>query len=442
MPINPNFSSLYDLKAESPNDILGIRKLFGMKESFSPDVDKSLFKNIEAGILHGTYKDDEIADFARRNPEAAPFLTQAIHKRNIYRQNFQPGIAPDPLTAGELRGSQLGAQVFDPNAQLSPEDKGRLSLAEQGRKPVDNIEGAVNALRSAGMLEEANKLIAGRGQGGRYQGPILFDTQGRTYRATREGTIAPVNVEGGATIAPPIYPFTSIDPVTGQPVQNVISRPEAARRGSGGVSGLGASAPLKPLPKDASDALGAAPSIYRSLDMMEKTVKAGKTGRAQGVLSKAGAFFGTDQEAIEHETARTNFQVQAQAIIKGIPSNFDVQTITKTFSDLLAPGSVNQSRINYSRQAMDDLLRANISYHMGQGYAIPEWTLELAKQRGINPDSLKPWDGKTVLIKKGNRFVWGDPTENKQPQKQKPSSQSDLTPDEQRELDLLRRKQR
>lgn len=410
MPINPAFPSLHDLKPSGTQGTL--RGLLGIG-TFNPgNVEHARqLQSVENAIMQGVYGDEDITAFAQKNPQAAPFIQQAVQKRNIFQQNFRPAVQGSPELASTVGGLYAGQEA---TGQAGPVSQQAESIAARGAPAVNDVPGAVNALLRAGQVDEAKKLMGSGGSEGRYQGPVLFDTNGRTYRATKEGTIERVKVQGDATIAPPVFPFTTVDPVTGQPMQSVISRPEAARRArdsGNGTTGLGPSAALKKLPKDAQDALGAAPSVYKSLDTMEKTVRAGKTGRLRGLLSETEAFFGTDQEAVEHETARNNFRVQAQAIIKGIPSNFDIQSITKTFSHLLAPGSVNQSRINFSRQAMDDLLRANISYHIGQGYAIPDWALELAQSRGIDPDSLKPWDGKSVLVKKGDRFVWGKPTE-------------------------------
>lgn len=152
-------------------------------------------------------------------------------------------------------------------------------------------------------------------------------------------------------------------------------------------------APLKPLPKDAQETINAVPGMYRAMDTIEKHVS--KSGRVKGIGSKVGAFFGTDKDAIDFNTARSNLRVQGQAIIKGIPSNYDIQSFMETVPNLLAPDVANESRIKFTREVLDDTLKGTISFYQGTGYKIPQFVADLAKKRGIDLNDIKPWNGDT-----------------------------------------------
>lgn len=168
MPMNPMFPSLYDLQPtrQPESGVLDLSALFGRKKQFDPTIQehRPQLSAIEQGIMTGAYKDDEIASFAQRNPAAAPLIQQALQKRDIYRRNFQPAVSPNPVTEGEIIGSNLGAKTIDPNAQVSSYDQSRLKEAREGRESKVNLQGLVNDLIGAGQVDEATKLSTRLGE--------------------------------------------------------------------------------------------------------------------------------------------------------------------------------------------------------------------------------------------------------------------------------------
>lgn len=415
MPINPNFASLYDLKAENPNDIFGLRKLFGMKESFSPGEDPTLFKNIEAGILHGTYKDDEIADFARRNPEAAPFLQQAIQKRNIYRQNFQPAVAPDPFLAGAYREHQKSTQVANPDAELPQWDQERLTTAEQGKKQVDNIEGAVNQLRAAGMVDEANKLI-----------------QGSSREQPKETSLRYAKVAEG------FHPDTPLNAIPPEKASRILARttsPVAVTTplgvhlyGRGGVPGEPNQVPgfiprIERAPEKAKDALIHNQAQLTKVRHLLSATDPKTTKEERKKLS---------EEGIKYDPEATGF--------KGLLPDFILNRVD--------PQGVSV------RAILADIGSMKIRDRSGAAVTAAEFP----RLRPFIPnerDNAQTVRDKIIgfyrelaevdkAIRSGYTFDQGFiplPGEEKKPAT-KPSNRPGLTPGEQRELDLLRRKQR
>lgn len=157
----------------------------------------------------------------------------------------------------------------------------------------------------------------------------------------------------------------------------------------------------KPLPTVAQDNLSQAFDAFKALGQMQSGLS--ETGIVEGRISQAQAALGFNKKAIEFQTARANMKLAAQALIKGIPSNFDVQTVIDTLPEIGQPESVNKSRLKFSNDLLKSLVSRTIAYYKGTGYKIPQNIIEEAKKHGIAPESVKPWDG------------IGDPLTNKIP---------------------------
>lgn len=147
----------------------------------------------------------------------------------------------------------------------------------------------------------------------------------------------------------------------------------------------------KPLPSEAQDSLSQAFDAFDALDVMKKNMS--ETGVITGRVSQAQAALGFNQPAIDFDTGRNNMKLAAQALIKGIPSNFDVQTMVNTLPALGLPESVNKSREDFSRKLLKNLVKRTVAYYKGTGHNIPPGILKEAQKRGIDIGATKPWDG-------------------------------------------------
>jgi len=173
----------------------------------------------------------------------------------------------------------------------------------------------------------------------------------------------------------------------------------------------------QPAPRDVQESINSGFVALKNLDVMEKALS--ETGRIEGVKSKAGAWLGTNKKAVNFETARNNYKLHAQSLIKGTPSNFDVQTVIDTIPALTSPEFVNASRIAMSRDILKEVLHNSISYYKGTGVIIPKHIIAQAKVYGVNVDSVTPYDvnseedplmrGKLVdLLSKAKAEIEGD----------------------------------
>lgn len=146
------------------------------------------------------------------------------------------------------------------------------------------------------------------------------------------------------------------------------------------------------LPTAIQEDLNGAFDALRNLKVMDSSLS--ETGRFQGLISKGQVFFGANQKAIDFETARNNMKLAAQAIIKGIPSNFDVSTVIDTLPAMTLPENVNKSRVQESNKKLSNLIKNVIAYYKGTNTVIPKPIIEQARQYGINIDVISPWSGK------------------------------------------------
>lgn len=192
--------------------------------------------------------------------------------------------------------------------------------------------------------------------------------------------------------APPV-PGPQIGTGSRQPVQ-----PPSAASGASPQTGTPASGPKslgpgKAVSRDVLETLSQAQQAARALKDIEKGI--GETGVIEGRISKGQAALGFNKKAIDFETARNNLKLAAQAMIKGIPSNFDVQTVIDTLPDLTQAESVNRSRAKFTRQSLKDLTEGTIGYYKTLGFAIPEFAEDFARGLGVDPAKVQPWDGKS-----------------------------------------------
>ncbi len=107
-------------------------------------------------------------------------------------------------------------------------------------------------------------------------------------------------------------------------------------------------------------------------------------------IAKMMATAGISDAAIDYNAALRQYILSAQSIVKGIPSNFDVQTVIATIGRLGQPHRMRMALLNYGNQ----LVRAALSYKAAkldaQGQLSPEERRSLEAQ-GIEI-SFTPWD--------------------------------------------------
>jgi hypothetical protein len=138
----------------------------------------------------------------------------------------------------------------------------------------------------------------------------------------------------------------------------------------------------------------------RDLTIMEQNI--GATGGLTGLANKAALnlsilkpFDLASDPARAFQTARDRLRLASQAMIKGIPSNYDVQIVLDTLADLGINEKTNKERLSQARNAYTSVLRDTIAFHKGSNQIIPDHISRMAQAVGVDVKSIKPWDGKS-----------------------------------------------
>lgn len=242
--------------------------------------------------------------------------------------------------------------------------------------------------------------LANISQGGQLR---LVDTESGANMILAERAPAPSG--GGEPPTNRYFQYPDVDE-QGRPIQKLIEI-APGKGGPGRVisdATLGTKAPPKPLSSGEQEDFIQAAQGARALNDMEKSLS--KTGRIRGLRSKGAAFLGTDPDAVRFETARNQLKLAAQSLIKGIPSNFDVETVIDTLPSLTQPEPVNRSRIDFTRQSFKDMVQAKIGFYKGLNYQLPADVYRLAQELGVDPDAIQPLTqeqmvARTAQINKG-----------------------------------------
>ena len=156
----------------------------------------------------------------------------------------------------------------------------------------------------------------------------------------------------------------------------------------------------KALPEKAQNEFESGLRTLNSLKAMRDGLS--KTGIIEGRWQKLKIAVGAgDPEAINFQTAVDNFRVDAQSLIKGIPSDFDVRTFINTLPDLKLPENVNDARMKWHEKNIHLLLALKIGYYKNLGYKVPPEIADIAAGYGVNVNDIKSLTAAEVKQKTG-----------------------------------------
>jgi hypothetical protein len=136
-----------------------------------------------------------------------------------------------------------------------------------------------------------------------------------------------------------------------------------------------------PLSEKSETALTGALDSIEMLNAIEKNAKSQSVGvpglgQAVGwVKSKTG-----NEGAQEFDTNIAQLRVNAQNIIKGIPSNFDVQTFIKTLPGFDKTEKENLARIKLSKKYLANTIKTGLQNYEKSNFNIPDYLKERAAQ--------------------------------------------------------------
>jgi hypothetical protein len=145
-------------------------------------------------------------------------------------------------------------------------------------------------------------------------------------------------------------------------------------------------------------------TLQRMKSIMAEPDMPDKFGILQGYATKGraavqGAEY--DPRVVEFGNLQKQLRLSAQSIIKGIPSNFDVQQVVATMPDFNMPHSTAQNKADIAENLTKELYRNSIAFWKTKSKVLPPDIVRQAEDVGINVDNITPWDGKGDPINRG-----------------------------------------
>ena len=150
---------------------------------------------------------------------------------------------------------------------------------------------------------------------------------------------------------------------------------------------------------------------FAALDMLDTMEKTNHVTGWNGALSWLESKAGFNKDAIDFEVAKNQFKLMAQSLIKGTPSNFDVETVIATLPSLFSTEAKNTARINQSRKLFKQLISDKIGYYKGTNKQIPPNIVNRAAELGIDVQNVPEYTDETFPRDRGNNMAVGIATD-------------------------------
>lgn len=148
----------------------------------------------------------------------------------------------------------------------------------------------------------------------------------------------------------------------------------------------------KPPSQATQDDLQSIAVFSRAIPMLEAGINESVPGigHAFGPLSDYGLM--NNERVRNFQAALNTLRVQAQSIVKGTPSNFDIQTVVAMFPNLGLSKDTNKIRVQFLKEAFGEALKIRLGSLMGsQGrMEIPGTMIEAAKNLGVSMSEIVP----------------------------------------------------
>ena len=127
---------------------------------------------------------------------------------------------------------------------------------------------------------------------------------------------------------------------------------------------------IDPIPGPVQDAMNSAFSGFKDLKLIVENIDEGVP--FFGGLKRITSTLGLDRGATEFLTGQDGTLVSSTAaLIKGIPSDFDVQNLKNTLPNINQGDSVNIIRAKRLQRMYNDIIKNTLAWHSGLGNRIP-----------------------------------------------------------------------
>lgn len=148
--------------------------------------------------------------------------------------------------------------------------------------------------------------------------------------------------------------------------------------------GLGRAAQkVRPIQESALKGMNAAISSLSHLDTLEKNKE---ESRGIPYISEATGFARSkmgDQGVQDFNSAKNLLIVNAQDVMKGTPSNFDIENFKKIIATLSDTPQEKQTKITTAKKQIVDTLKIALQNYDKQGYEVPEYIREAFEKYSV-----------------------------------------------------------
>lgn len=388
--MNPREAALQTGMNMSPAQLASLDQVYGQMEEKKAQKEREA-KQLEAARNYGTSMGLEQS--AGNIAASEEGLMPKPSTRGTMGGYFDPALYDVAVAGGDVGGATKYAMEAN---KLRQEQEGKERLKGMGgtaAKPIstsmpERLKAEMAAWR-AGGAEAVAALPWQKGL------PSWTDEDAATAQNILNMKQYPGDVALGAALGMPNYAGDVArgksaraglvqvlvpDPVTGQLTTAYIDigaiQNKVEAQGGAEPTPIAPRNVLKPLPETVSSAMSSMRSLDRDLAIVESAMQ--KAGRFSGNAAKLQAWLGTDPEAAAAQAAINRMRVDAQATIKGIPSNYDAQLLSSTLIDLGEPETTGREKLKRLRDTMQKISGVAMQNYGGaKGYEIPpdfvEW---------------------------------------------------------------------
>lgn len=157
----------------------------------------------------------------------------------------------------------------------------------------------------------------------------------------------------------------------------------------------------KPVPEADMNAILGSRDVAKSLSTMRNALDAGvNTGFGLGTIQEMRAKYQglpPDHPIVQFYTGQANAAAQIQSLIKGTPSNFDVQQFQKTLADFGKDENTNRALIDWQLDMAKTAVGARIANLQGNGVRVPAELQQMAQELGVGASDI-PDPGQKVIF--------------------------------------------
>lgn len=375
--------ALFDQTKMSLKDMLDVMGEKRQQKKFDQD-ERHHAENLATSQGHLSVSQQRLAleqQEAQREEELANTLSALFEGGEPSTLQGQPASAPSGPEGGQVVPVGEGTPPFNPSESYDPTMQSNPQFRAEGQTSTGGWTGLPlvdKALRAGFMM--AAKGDTGRANAFISGARVLADKSPEGRRAEIQQKIDEVVQTDLARLVPmdELAKYTK----DGKPLPPGTTMADLTGPGSIELR------PNQPMPPATQEKMmGALHALEFGKTIQEAVQKGVKTGPIKGPISWAKVWLGAENET-KYNEAKKQLALAGQAIIPGIPSNYDMQTYVGTIPGWVDPAPMVQEKLRWNDKLSKQMIRTTLSYFQGSATIIPEELRAVAASKGIDLDTI------------------------------------------------------